>query len=67
MKAVNKENIINFAPSIVKDMDEKTKSINIDKQTWTEWIKFAVNKTGSTRKISEELEKALQEYMKRHK
>jgi hypothetical protein len=49
-------------------MDEKTKtSINIDKQTWTEWIKFVVNKTGSTRKIGEELEKALQEYMKKHR
>jgi hypothetical protein len=40
------------------DGNEKTKtSINIDKQTWTEWIKFVVNKTGSTRKISEELDK----------
>lgn len=55
----------------MKSMDEdkgKAKtSINIDKRAWTEWIKFVVNKTGSTRKISEELEKALQEYMKKHK
>jgi hypothetical protein len=46
----------------------KTKtSISIDRQIWTQWIKFVVNKTGSGRKISEELEKALQEYMKANK
>lgn len=46
---------------------EKAKtSINIDKETWTDWIKFVVNKTGSARKMSEELEKALVEYMKKH-
>lgn len=50
-------------------MTEKEKaktSINIDKETWTSWIKFVVNKTGSARKMSEELERALQEYMKKH-
>ncbi len=41
-------------------------SINIDRGTWTAWIKFVVNKTGSARKVSEELENALKEYMKRH-
>ena len=47
---------------------EKAKtSINIGKETWTDWVKFVVNKTGSARKMSEELEKALQEYMKKHK
>jgi hypothetical protein len=52
----------------MRQVDKKTKtSINIDKQIWTEWIKFVVNETGSTRKISEELEKALQEYMNKHK
>ena len=46
---------------------EKAKtSINIDKETWTKWIKFVVNKTGSARKMSEELESALLEYMKKH-
>ncbi len=49
------------------DMGEKAKtSINIDKGTWQEWIKYVVNKTGSARKVSEETEKALVEYMKRH-
>jgi hypothetical protein len=46
---------------------EKAKtSINIGKETWSEWIKFVVNKTGSARKVSEELEVALKEYMKKH-
>jgi len=49
-------------------MGEKAKtSINIDKDTWSDWIKFVVNKTGSARKVSEELEQALLEYMKKHK
>ena len=49
-------------------MGEKAKtSINVDKTTWTNWIKFVVNKTGSARKISEELEKALIEYMRQQK
>lgn len=47
---------------------EKAKtSINIDKETWQEWIKFVVNRTGSARKVSEELEKALHEYMKKNR
>jgi len=46
---------------------EKSKtSINIDKGTWSDWIRFVVNKTGSARKISDELEIALKEYMKKH-
>jgi len=49
-------------------MPQKHKtSINIDKQTWNEWNHFVLDKTGSTRKVSEELEKALKEYMERHK
>lgn len=41
-------------------------SINIDRNTWKEWIQFVVGRTGSARKVSEELEKALLEYMKKH-
>jgi hypothetical protein len=49
-------------------MGEKAKtSINIDKETWSDWIKFVVNKTGSARKISDELDLALREYMKKNK
>lgn len=54
--------------SLTEMLGDKAKtSINIDKDTWTDWIKFVVNKTGSARKVSEELEKAVQEYMKKHK
>lgn len=53
---------------LLTETKEKAKtSINIDKETWTDWIKFVVNKTGSARKMSEELELALTEYMKKHK
>ncbi len=49
------------------DSKEKAKtSINIEKETWIDWVKFVVNKTGSARKMSEELELALKEYMKKH-
>lgn len=49
-------------------MGEKAKtSINIDRDTWSDWIKFVVNKTGSARKVSEELELAIREYMKKQK
>jgi len=34
---------------------------------WQEWCKFVVDKTGSSRKVSEELENAIKEYMKRSK
>jgi hypothetical protein len=54
--------------SLLLSQEKKTKtSINIDKQVWKEWIQFVVGKTGSARKVSEELEKALQEYMKKHR
>jgi hypothetical protein len=47
-------------------LSKKSKtSINIDREVWIEWIKFVVNKTGSARKVSDELAKALQEYMKK--
>lgn len=52
---------------LLSEPREKAKtSINIDKETWQDWIKFVVNRTGSARKVSEETEKALKEYMKRH-
>jgi len=47
-------------------MTRKKTSISVDENLWREWISFVVNKTGSARKISEELEKAIREYMKRH-
>jgi hypothetical protein len=49
-------------------MSQKHKtSINIDKKTWNEWNHFVLDKTDSTRKVSEELEKALKEYMEKHR
>lgn len=39
----------------------------VDDELWKEWIVFVVNKTGSARKLSEEIEKALNEYMVKHK
>jgi len=39
----------------------------VDENLWKEWTLFVVEKTGSARKLSEELEKALREYMKSHK
>jgi len=38
----------------------------VDNELWKEWTLFVVSKTGSARKLSEELEKALREYMDRH-
>jgi hypothetical protein len=56
------------SPLLGEDKEKKAKtSINVDKQVWKEWIQFVVAKTGSARKVSEELEKALQEYMKKHR
>lgn len=57
-----------FVPDDKESSKEKAKtSINIDKEVWMDWIKFVVNRTGSARKVSNELEKALGEYMKHHK
>ena len=41
-------------------------SIAIDREVWREWVKFVIDKTGSSRKISEELENAMKEYMRRY-
>ena len=53
--------------NMIESKEKAKTSININKETWSDWIKFVVNKTGSGRKISDELEKALDEYMKHHK
>jgi hypothetical protein len=44
-------------------MPKKKTSIAIEKELWTEWIKFVATRTGSARKISEEVERALRYYM----
>mgnify|MGYP001039311762 CR=1 FL=1 len=48
-------------------MVKKKTSIMIDESLWNEWIHFVLDKTGSARKASEEIEKAMREYMARHK
>ena len=48
-------------------MPKKKTSISVDEELWREWLAFVVKKTGSTRKVGEEVEKALKEYMERHK
>ena len=46
-------------------MPKRKTSISIDKELWKKWTKFVIDKTGSARKLSEEIENALEEYMKR--
>lgn len=42
---------------------KKKTSITIEEDLWTEWIQFVVARTGSARKLSDEIEKALRYYM----
>jgi hypothetical protein len=44
-------------------MTKQKTSIAIEKKLWTEWIQFVVARTGSARKLSNEIEKALRYYM----
>lgn len=44
-------------------MAKRKTSISVDEELWKQWTMFVINKTGSARKLSEELEKALREYM----
>jgi hypothetical protein len=44
-------------------MTKKKTSIAIDGDLWTEWIQFVVARTGSARKLSDEIEKALKYYI----
>lgn len=47
---------------VIKTAKRKT-SIAIDEELWKEWAKFVIDKTGSARKTSEEIENALRKYM----
>jgi hypothetical protein len=44
-------------------MPKQKTSIAIEKDLWTQWIQFVVARTGSSRKLSDEIEKALKYYM----
>lgn len=52
---------------MTKTMSKRKTSISIDKELWKQWIKFVVDKTGSARKLSEELENAIRLYIESHK
>jgi len=47
-------------------MSKRKTSINIDDKLWRNLAKFVIDKTGSSRKTSEMLEKAIEEYMEKH-
>jgi hypothetical protein len=48
-------------------MGKRKTSITIDEELWKKWTMFVINKTGSSRKLSEEMENAVIEYMKARK
>lgn len=47
--------------------DRKKTSISIEPEIWDRWLHFVLDRTGSMRKTSEELEKALVHYMECNK
>ena len=51
----------------VKKMAKRKTSITIDHELWKEWTKFVIDKTGSARKLSDEIEIALKDYMNKKK
>jgi metal-responsive CopG/Arc/MetJ family transcriptional regulator len=48
-------------------MSRRKTSVSVDDKLWREWINFVVNESGSTRKTSEYIEEAIQEYMQKRK
>jgi len=44
-------------------MVKRKTSITIDQDLWKKWTKFVIDKTGSARKLSEEIENAMKDYM----
>jgi len=47
-------------------MTKKITSLNVDDKFWAEWTMYVHKKTKTTYKVSEETQKALDEYMKNH-
>ncbi|MGQ9722367.1 MAG: hypothetical protein ACUVXA_13710 [Candidatus Jordarchaeum sp.] len=48
-------------------MAKQKTSFIVDRELWKQWTLFVVNKRGTARKLSEELEMALKEYMNNHR
>jgi hypothetical protein len=45
---------------------QRKTSFIVDEELWKKWILFVVERCGSARKLSQELEVAMKEYMKNH-
>ena len=50
----------------METMTKKKTSLAIEPEVWTKWLTFVIQKTGSSRKISDETVNALEYYMKNH-
>jgi len=48
-------------------MARQKTSFIVERELWKKWTLFVVNKRGSARKLSEEVENALREYMANHR
>lgn len=48
-------------------VQKRKTSINIDPEVWNKWLHFVLDETGSSHKVSEELEKAIIFYMENRK
>lgn len=60
-------NTVTANPLVGVGMGKRKTSISVDADLWMEWTMFVIKKTGSSRKLSEELENALEKYMKKSK
>jgi hypothetical protein len=47
------------------DMPKKT-SVNMEEDTWKQWLLFVIQKHGSSRRVSEETARAIKEYAEKH-
>jgi hypothetical protein len=50
----------------IDSVGKQKTSFVVDQELWKKWILFVVNRRGSARKLSQELEKAMKEYMRNH-
>jgi len=46
-------------------LPKRKTSIIIDEELWKKWTHFVIDRRGTARKLSEELENALRDYMQR--
>lgn len=58
--------IINKRATSEALMSKRKTSIQIFDQLWRDWTKFVIDETGSSRRTSSYVEKAIREYMERH-